>query len=123
MLLYARSEPQGKEKGWLVFDLSSTNGTLIVRSNADGSMSNVIAGFGVNNYADARALSFGPACAGDELLLREVARRAGAVVQMRGACIMPGDTLVFGFAVVEDANGVVSFGARNGALCLRVREA
>lgn len=42
---------------------------------------------------------------------------------MRGACIMPGDTLVFGFAVMEDANGVVSFGARNGALCLRVREA
>lgn len=123
LLLYAGSEPQGKEKGWLVFDLASTNGTLIVRSNADGSMSNVIAGFGANNYADARALSFGPACAGDELLLREVARRAGAVVQMRGACIMPGDTLVFGFAVVEDANGVVSFGARNGALCLRVREA
>lgn len=123
LLLYAGSEPQGKEKGWLVFDLASTNGTLIVRSNADGSMSNVIAGFGANNYADARALSFGPACAGDELLLREVARRAGAVVQMCGACIMPGDTLVFGFAVVEDANGVVSFGARNGALCLRVREA
>ncbi|WP_419085849.1 hypothetical protein [Slackia isoflavoniconvertens] len=123
LLLYAGSEPQGKEKGWLVFDLASTNGTLIVRSNADGSMSNVIAGFGVNNYADARALSFGPACAGDELLLREAARRAGAAVQMRGACIMPGDTLVFGFAVVEDANGVVSFGARNGALCLRVREA
>ena len=123
LLLYAGSEPQGKEKGWLVFDLASTNGTLIVRSNADGSMSNVIAGFGANNYADARALSFGPACAGDELLLREVARRAGAAVQMRGACIMPGDTLVFGFAVMEDANGVVSFGARNGALCLRVREA
>lgn len=123
LLLYAGSEPQGKEKGWLVFDLASTNGTLIVRSNADGSMSNVIAGFGANNCADARALSFGPACAGDELLLREVARRAGAVVQMRGACIMPGDTLVFGFAVMEDANGVVSFGARNGALCLRVREA
>lgn len=123
LLLYAGSEPQGKEKGWLVFDLASTNGTLIVRSNADGSMSNVIAGFGANNYADARSLSFGPACAGDELLLREVARRAGAAVQMRGACIMPGDTLVFGFAVMEDANGVVSFGARNGALCLRVREA
>lgn len=123
LLLYAGSEPQGKEKGWLVFDLASTNGTLIVRSNADGSMSNVIAGFGANNYADARALSFGPACTGDELLLREVARRAGAAVQMRGACIMPGDTLVFGFAVMEDANGVVSFGARNGALCLRVREA
>ena len=123
LLLYAGSEPQGKEKGWLVFDLASTNGTLIVRSNADGSMSNVIAGFGANNYADARALSFGPACAGDELLLREAARRAGAAVQMRGACIIPGDTLVFGFAVMEDANGVVSFGARNGALCLRVREA
>lgn len=123
LLLYAGSEPQGKEKGWLVFDLASTNGTLIVRSNADGSMSNVIAGFGANNYADARALSFGPACAGNELLLREAARRAGAAVQMRGACIMPGDTLVFGFAVMEDANGVVSFGARNGALCLRVREA
>lgn len=123
LLLYAGSEPQGKEKGWLVFDLASTNGTLIVRSNADGSMSNVIAGFGANNYADARALSFGPACTGDELLLREVARRAGAAVQMRGTCIMPGDTLVFGFAVMEDANGVVSFGARNGALCLRVREA
>ena len=123
LLLYAGSEPQGKEKGWLVFDLASTNGTLIVRSNADGSMSNVIAGFGANNYADARALSFGPACAGDELLLREVARRAGAAVQMRGTCIIPGDTLVFGFAVMEDANGVVSFGARNGALCLRVREA
>ena len=123
LLLYAGSEPQGKEKGWLVFDLASTNGTLIVRSNADGSMSNVIAGFGANNYADARALSFGPACAGDELLLREAARRAGAAVQMRGACIMPGDALVFGFAVMEDANGVVSFGARNGALCLRVREA
>lgn len=123
LLLYAGSEPQGKEKGWLVFDLASTNGTLIVRSNADGSMSNVIAGFGANNYADARALSFGPACTGDELLLREVARRAGAAVQMRGACIMPGDTLVFGFGVMEDANGVVSFGARNGALCLRVREA
>ena len=123
LLLYAGSEPQGKEKGWLVFDLASTNGTLIVRSNADGSVSNVIAGFGANNYADARALSFGPACAGDELLLREVVRRAGAAVQMRGTCIMPGDTLVFGFAVMEDANGVVSFGARNGTLCLRVREA
>ena len=122
-LLYAGSDSQRKEKGWLAFDLASTNGTLIVRSNADGSMSNVIVGFGVNNYADARALSFGAACAGDEQLLRETARRAGAAVQMHGACIMPGDTLVFGFAVVEDANGVVSFGARNGALCLRVREA
>ena len=122
-LLYAGSGSQRKEKGWLAFDLASTNGTLIVRSNSDGSMSNVIVGFGTSNYADARALSFGPACAGDELLLREAARRAGAAVQMRGACIMPGDTLVFGFAVMEDANGVVSFGARNGALCLRVREA
>ena len=123
LLLYAGSEPQGKEKGWLVFDLASTNGTLIVRSNADGSMSNVIVGFGTSNYTDARTLSFGSACADDELLLREAARRAGAAIQMRGACIMPGDTLVFGFAVMEDANGVVSFGARNGALCLRVREA
>ena len=122
-LLYAGSDSQRKEKGWLAFDLASTNGTLIARSNADGSMSNVIVGFGANNYADARALSFGAACAGDEQLLREAARRAGAAVQMHGACIMPGDTLVFGFAVVEDANGVVSFGARNGALCLRVREA
>ena len=122
-LLYAGSDSQRKEKGWLAFDLASTNGTLIVRSNADGSMSNVIVGFGANNYADARALSFGAACAGDEQLLREVVRRAGAAVQMHGACIMPGDTLVFGFAVVEDANGVISFGARNGALCLRVREA
>ena len=122
-LLYAGSDSQRKEKGWLAFDLASTNGTLIVRSNADGSMSNVIVGFGANNYADARALSFGAACAGDEHLMREAARRAGAAVQMHGACIMPGDTLVFGFAVVEDANGVVSFGARNGALCLRVREA
>lgn len=122
-LLYAGSDSQRKEKGWLAFDLASTNGTLIVRSNADGSMSNVIVGFGANNYADARALSFGAACAGDEQLLREATRRAGAAVQMHGACIMPGDTLVFGFAVVEDANGVVSFGARNGALCLRVREA
>ena len=122
-LLYAGSDSQRKEKGWLAFDLASTNGTLIVRSNADGSMSNVIVGFGANNYADARALSFGAACAGDEQLLREAARRAGAAVQMHGACIMPGDALVFGFAVVEDANGVVSFGARNGALCLRVREA
>ncbi len=122
-LLYAGSDSQRKEKGWLAFDLASTNGTLIARSNADGSMSNVIVGFGANNYADVRALSFGAACAGDEQLLREAARRAGAAVQMYGACIMPGDTLVFGFAVVEDANGVVSFGARNGALCLRVREA
>ena len=122
-LLYTGSDSQRKEKGWLAFDLASTNGTLIVRSNADGSMSNVIVGFGANNYADARALSFGAACAGDEQLLHEAARRAGAAVQMHGACIMPGDTLVFGFAVVEDANGVVSFGARNGALCLRVREA
>ena len=122
-LLYAGSDSQRKEKGWLAFDLASTNGTLIARSNADGSMSNVIVGFGANNYADARALSFGAACAGDEQLLREAARRAGAAVQMHGACIMPGDTLVFGFAVVEDANGVISFGARNGALCLRVREA
>ena len=125
LLLYAGNEPQEKEKkkGWLAFDLASTNGTLIVRSNADGSVLNVVVGFGANNYADARALSFGSACAGDGQLLREVVRRAGAAVQMHGACIMPGDTLVFGFAVVEDANGVVSFGARNGALCLRVREA
>lgn len=123
LLLYAGNEPQEKEKGWLALDLTSTNGTLIVRSNGDGSVSNVIVGFGANNYADAFALSFGPACAGDGQLLREVARRAGASVQTHGACIMPGDTLVFGFAVVEDASGVVSFGARNGALCLRVREA
>ena len=122
-LLYAGSDSQRKEKGWLAFDLASTNGTLIVRSNADGSMSNVIVGFGANNYADARTLSFGSACADDELLLHEAAKRAGAAIQMHGACIMPGDTLVFGFAVVEDANGVVSFGARNGALCLRVCEA
>ena len=122
-LLYAGSGSQRKEKGWLAFDLASTNGTLIVRSNSDGSMSNVIVGFGMSNYADARTLSFGSACADDELLLREAARRAGAAIQMHGACIMPGDTLVFGFAVVEDSNGVVSFGARNGALCLRVREA
>lgn len=122
-LLYAGSGSQRKEKGWLAFDLASTNGTLIVRSNSDGSMSNVIVGFGTSNYADARTLSFGSACADDELLLREATRRAGAAIQMHGACIMPGDTLVFGFAVVEDSNGVVSFGARNGALCLRVREA
>ena len=122
-LLYAGSGSQRKEKGWLAFDLASTNGTLIVRSNSDGSMSNVIVGFGTSNYADARTLSFGSTCADDELLLREAARRAGAAIQMHGACIMPGDTLVFGFAVVEDSNGVVSFGARNGALCLRVREA
>lgn len=123
LLLHAGSEPQGKARGWLVFDLASSNGTLIVRSNADGSVSNVIVGFGANNCADARALSFGPSCADDDRLLRETAKRAGAAIQVHGARIMPGDTLVFGFAVREDSNGVVSFGARNGALCMRVREA
>ena len=123
LLLYAGSESQGQARGWLVFDLASSNGTLIVRSNADGSGSNVIVGFGTNNCTDARTLSFGPSCADDDRLLRETAKRAGAAIQVHGARIMPGDTLVFGFAVREDSNGVVSFGARNGALCMRVREA
>lgn len=123
LLLYAGSESQGQAHGWLVFDLASSNGTLIVRSNADGSASNVIVGFGTNNCADARTLSFGPSCVDDDRLLRETAKRAGAAIQVQGARIMPGDTLVFGFAVREDPNGVVSFGARNGALCMRVREA
>ena len=123
LLLYAGSESQGKARGWLVFDLASSNGTLIVRSNADGSVSNVIVGFGSNNCADTRMLSFGPSCTDDDQLLRETAKRAGAAVEEQGARIMPGDTLVFGFAVREDPNGVVSFGARNGALCMRVREA
>ena len=123
LLLHAGSEPQGKARGWLVFDLASSNGTLIVRSNADGSVSNVIVGFGANNCADTRMLSFGPSYTDDDQLLRETANRAGAAVEEQGARIMPGDTLVFGFAVREDSNGVVSFGARNGALCLRVREA
>ena len=123
LLLYARSESQGQARGWLVFDLASSNGTLIVRTNADDSVSNVIVGFGANNCADARTLSFGPSCTDDDRLLRETANRAGAAVEEQGARIMPGDTLVFGFAVREDSNGVVSFGARNGALCLRVREA
>ena len=123
LLLHAGSEPKGKARGWLVFDLASSNGTLIVRSNADGSVTNVIVGFGANNCADTRTLSFGPSCADDDQLLRETAKRAGAAVEEQGARIMPGDTLVFGFAVREDSNGVVSFGARNGALCMRVREA
>ena len=123
LLLHAGSEPQGKARGWLVFDLASSNGTLIVRSNADGSVSNVIVGFGANNCADAQTLSFGPSCTDDNRLMRETAKRAGATVEEQGARIMPGDTLVFGFAVREDTNGVVSFGARNGALCMRVREA
>ena len=123
LLLYAGSESQGKARGWLVFDLASSNGTLIVRTNADGSVSNVIVGFGANNCADTRTLSFGPSCADDDRLLRETAKRAGAAVEEQGARIMPGDILVFGFAVREDSNGVVSFGARNGALCMRVREA
>ena len=123
LLLYAGSELQGQARGWLAFDLASSNGTLIVRSNADGSVSNVIVGFGTNNCADARTLSFGPSCADDDRLLRETAKRAGAAIQVQGARIMPGDTLVFGFAVREDPSGVVSFGARNGALCMRVREA
>lgn len=123
LLLHAGSEPQGKARGWLVFDLASSNGTLIVRTDADGSVSNVIVGFGANNCADTRTLSFGPSCADDDRLLRETAKRAGAAVEEQGARIMPGDMLVFGFAVREDSNGVVSFGARNGALCMRVREA
>ena len=123
LLLHAGSEPQGKARGWHVFDLASSNGTLIVRTNADGSVSNVIVGFGANNCADTRTLSFGPSCADDDRLLRETAKRAGAAIQVQGARIMPGDMLVFGFAVREDSNGVVSFGARNGALCMRVREA
>ena len=123
LLLYAGSESRARENRWLAFDLASSNGTLIVRSNANGSVTNVIVGFGANNYRDARALSFGATCSDDEQLLRETAKRTGAAIQMQGAPIMPGDMLVFGFAILEDPSGAVSFGARNGALCLRVRDA
>ena len=123
LLLYAGSESRARDNRWLAFDLASSNGTLIVRSNANGSVTNVIVGFGANNYRDARALSFGATCSDDEQLLRETAKRTGAAIQMQGAPIMPGDMLVFGFAILKDPSGAVSFGARNGALCLRVRDA
>ncbi len=118
--------------GWKVFDLASSNGTLVVKPDpqGSGSFSYIIAGFGDNNYADVRAMAFAASCETDERALFEVARRTGASTATkagvswydRGVAVRPGDTIILGFCVAEQPDGSIAFAERNGSCRIRVRE-
>ena len=78
------SGSQKKEKRWLAFDLASTNGTLHLAFESDGK--HVELSVSARAITLMRERSFGSACADDELLCVRAARRAGAAIQMHGAC-------------------------------------
>lgn len=118
--------------GWRVFDLASSNGTLVVKPDRDGNGSDsyVIAGFGANNCVDVRETSFGRSCQTDEQAILEVAKRTGASVATksgvswyeRGVPVRPGDVIVLGFCVIENPDGSVGLAERNGSCRIRVRD-
>lgn len=122
----------GAGTGWKVFDMASSNGTLVVKPDpkGSGSCSYVVAGFGANNYADVRSMAFAAGCETDERALFEVARRTGASVATKagiswyekGVPVRPGDMIVLGFCVVEQPDGTIAFAERNGSCRIRVRE-
>ena len=115
-----------RKRLWQLFDLETSNGTLVKRIDEVGSESFLIAGLGANNKNAVYEVVGVPA---GKIPLEVIAERTGAGIGDDAAdfasCGMPvkeGDEICLGFRIIENEDGSLGFGPRNKACIVKIAE-
>ena len=115
-----------RKRLWQLFDLETSNGTLVKRTDEVGSESFLIAGLGANNKNAVYEVVGVPA---GKISLEAIAERTGAGIGDDAAdfasCGVPvkeGDEICLGFRIVEKEDGSLGFGLRNKACIVKIAE-
>lgn len=115
-----------RKRLWQLFDLETSNGTLVKRNDEVGSESFLIAGLGANNKNAVYEVVGVPA---GKIPLEAIAERTGAGIgddagdfASCGAPVKEGDEICLGFRIVENEDGSLGFGPRNKACIVKIAE-
>lgn len=115
-----------RKRLWQLFDLETSNGTLVKRTDEVGSEFFLIAGLGANNKNAVYEVVGVPA---GKIPLEVIAERTGAGIGDDAAdfasCGVPvreGDEICLGFRIVENGDGSLGFGPRNKACIVKIAE-
>lgn len=115
-----------RKRLWQLFDLETSNGTLVKRTDDVGSESFLIAGLGSNNKNAVYEVVGVPA---GKIPLEVIAERTGAGIgddagdfASCGAPVKEGDEICLGFRIVENEDGSLGFGPRNKSCIVKIAE-
>lgn len=115
-----------RKRLWQLFDLETSNGTLVKRTDEVGSESFLIAGLGANNKNAVYEVVGVPA---GKIPLEAIAERTGAGIgddagdfALCGVPVKEGDEICLGFRIVENEDGSLGFGPRNKACIVKIAE-
>ena len=111
---------------WQLFDLETSNGTLVKRTDEVGSESFLIAGLGANNKNAVYEVVGVPA---GKIPLEAIAECTGADIgddvadfASCGVSVKEGDEICLGFRIVENEDGSLGLGPRNKSCIIKITE-
>ena len=111
---------------WQLFDLETSNGTLVKRVDEVGSESFLIAGLGTNNKNAVYEVVGVPA---GKIPLEAIAECTGADIgddvadfASCGVSVKEGDEICLGFRIVENEDGSLGLGPRNKSCIIKITE-
>lgn len=119
--------------GWRLFDLGSSNGTLVIRKGENGAVSKTIAGLGENNRRECINLNIAVDDRGNPISpIEGFKQRTGAIIRtadedgnlmdsyQAGVALSQNDEIWLGFALQQNDNGTIEFVKRAGGCVIKV---